>query len=113
MVGEIWTIEERFWSGGVHHYRAAMHPECVMAFQAPVGILAGPQIIESIESAPRWASLRMSERQMVHPVPDVVILAYQAEATRPDVPPYSAYCTSTYVRTGDEWRLVQHQHSPA
>jgi hypothetical protein len=40
------------------------------------------------------------------------MLAYMAEATREDADPYGAYCTSTYRRESDRWRLIQHQQTP-
>jgi hypothetical protein len=110
---EIWVTEEQFWLGGADHYRTAMHPDCMMAFQAPAGILVGRQIIEAINRAPRWASVVMVDRRMTRPVPGVIALAYKAQATRGDDAPYDAYCTSTYVHGEDGWRLIQHQHSAA
>ena len=41
-----WALEERFWTGGAAHYAAALHPDCVMAFPPPAGLLAGPAIAE-------------------------------------------------------------------
>ena len=61
--GTIWSLEERFWAGGDDHDRSALDPECVMAFPAPAGIIAGARIAESLAGAPRWSSVAMSERR--------------------------------------------------
>ena len=110
---EIWSLEERFWLGGVDAFRRHMHPECTMAFQAPVGILTGAGIVASLKEAPRWASVEMDERHVSRPASDAVVLAYRARAFRDGSPPYGAYCTSVYVRLQDRWQLVQHQQTPA
>ncbi len=108
----IWSLEEQFWTGGEDHYRRALDPKCVMAFPAPAGIIAGPRIAETLKGAPRWSSVSMTERHTVRPSPDIVVIAYQAQGRREDAAPYGAYCTSTYRRSTDGWRLVQHQQTP-
>jgi hypothetical protein len=110
---EVWDLEERFWLAGIDHFQAEMHPDCIMAFAAPVGILTGPSIVASLQGAPRWSSVDLGERHVLRPMPDTVVVAYHARATRDGSPAYSAYCTSTYIRAQDGWRLVQHQQTPA
>jgi ketosteroid isomerase-like protein len=85
-----------------------------MAFPAPAGIIAGPEIVRSLADAPRWASVRMTETQVARPADDLLVLAYRAEGRRDGATPYRAYCTSTYRLTDDgRWRLVQHQQTPS
>lgn len=109
----LWSLEERFWTGGEDHYARTLDAECVMAFPPPAGILAGGRrIAESLKGAPRWSSIAMSERHVSRPTSDVGILAYKARGERDGAAPYEAYCTSTYRRDGDGWRLVQHQQTP-
>jgi hypothetical protein len=78
----IWSLEERFWTGGEEHYRGTLDPECVMAFPGPPGILAGTRIIEALRGAPRWSSVSMTERQTGHPSPEIVVVAYRAGTPR-------------------------------
>lgn len=54
----------------------------------------------------------MEERVLGRSGDSVAVLAYRAEARRAEDGPYRAYCTSTYVRSGDGWKLVQHQQTP-
>ena len=110
---EAWAMERAFWTGGAERYREAIDPACVMAFPAPAGIVAGPEIVRSLADAPRWASVRTIEPQVARPGDDVLVLAYKAEGRREGAAPYVAYCTSTYRRSGGRWRLVQHQQTPA
>ncbi len=111
---DAWRMEERFWTGGEDHYREALDPACVMAFPPPAGIVQGPGIAESLVGAPRWASVAMAEKHACRPSDDLLVLAYEALGQRDGVAgPYHAYCTSTYRRVGDRWRLIQHQQTPA
>ena len=109
---EAWAMEREFWTGGAEHYREAIDPACVMAFPAQAGIIARPEIARSLADAPRWASVHMTETQVARPDDDLLLLAYKAEGRREGAAPYSAYCTSTYHRSGGRWRLVQHQQTP-
>ena len=108
----VWALEERFWTGDEAFYGATLAPECVMAFPAPAGIMVGAQIIEGLKAAPRWSAVALDERRTVRPAPGLVVIAYRAAGIREGADPYRAYCTSTYGRTPDGWRLVQHQQTP-
>ena len=110
---ELWDLERRFWTEGSEHYCAALHPESVMVFVEPAGILSGDEIIEQVEAADRWRDVEMTERTLTRPSPDVAVLAYRATARREGTDPYSCGCSSTYLRDGGEWKLVQHQQTPA
>lgn len=107
-----WTEEELFWIGGEEHYRKMLDDGCIMVFPAPAGIIAGPDIARSLKNAPRWAAVEMTNQHVRRSSPDVLVLAYKAEATREGADPYAAYCTSTYRRESDLWRLIQHQQTP-
>jgi hypothetical protein len=108
-----WDIERQLWTGGGVAYRRLVDPQCVMAFPAPGGLMRFDAIMASIDKMPRWSSVEMSDRMMTHPAKDVTVLAYKARGRREDEKPYDAFCTSTYWRSGEGWRLVQHQQSPA
>ncbi|AFL52975.1 hypothetical protein CO676_08190 [Sinorhizobium sp. BJ1] len=107
---EAWELERRLWLEGAGAYQHLLDDECLMAF-APVGILVGVEIIRALDGAPRWKNVEMTEQRSARPNDSVLVLAYRAEARRePDVF-YAAYCTSTYARTGEDWRLIQHQQA--
>lgn len=109
----IWKLEEDLWTGGTARFREALDDACLMAFPAPVGILAGRQpILDSLEGAPRWASVTMTERKIAQPADGIIVLAYRAEGHRESDAVYRVYCSSTYHRDADRWRLVQHQQTP-
>lgn len=109
---QVWKSEERLWLEGAAAYEDLLHPECVMAFSPPVGIMQGIKIAESIRHAPRWKSVTMTRRSVCRSK-GVIVLAYHARGERDTGDPYLAYCTSTYVQREDGWQIVQHQQTPA
>jgi hypothetical protein len=112
MDDDVWRLEELLWIGTLGEFKQATHPACTMAFAAPVGIMTGAEILQSLQGVPRWTSVTMRERQESRPADGVVVLAYEAEGEREGDPPYCAICTSTYARGDGVWRLVQHQQTP-
>ena len=78
----IWSLEEQFWMEAAIYYQSALDPECIMGFPAPVGIIVGKAILESLAQAPRWAAIEMGECGLVRPTPDLIALGYRARATR-------------------------------
>ncbi|MCV0397118.1 MAG: nuclear transport factor 2 family protein [Rhizobiaceae bacterium] len=111
MVADPWRSEERLWLEGAGAYEELLHPECVMVFMEPVGIMTGQAIPESLAGAPRWDGVEMEARTRVDGGPDVVVLAYRAKATRRGET-YQALCSSTYVRSDGNWVILQHQQTP-
>jgi hypothetical protein len=108
----IWSLEERFWIAGESHYRSALDPECIMGFPAPVGIMKGNAILQSLAQAPRWSSVEISERHIVRPTSDLIALGYRARGNRTGAEPYEALCTSSYRATAGGWKLFQHHQTP-
>ena len=108
----IWAAERALWTEGADRFRETLASDCVMAFAEPVGILQGREtIIATLEHAPRWRSVAMTDTRTA--VSDaVVVLAYRALALRDGSPDYRALCTSTYSRAPTGLRLLQHQQTP-
>ncbi|MEZ0000918.1 hypothetical protein ABIA18_002715 [Sinorhizobium fredii] len=108
---EAWKRERRLWLEGAGVYQQLLDDECLMAF-APVDIIGGVEIIRALDGAPRWLDVAMTEQRSARPNNSVLVLAYRADAQRETNVSYTAYCTSTYARTGEDWRLIQHQQTP-
>jgi hypothetical protein len=108
----IWSQEEQFWMAGEAHYRSALDPECIMGFPAPIGIMRGKAILQSLAQAPRWSSVEMSERHVVRPTSDLIALGYRARGNRAGADPYEAFCTSSYRATIGGCKLFQHHQTP-
>ena len=108
-----WEVERGFWLEGAPRFRAWMAKDCVMAFPSPVGIMTGEAILDAVDRMPRWDDVALSATTFSRVAADAVVLAYRAEGKRAGQDPYRVYCTSTYHRGPDGWRLIQHQHTPA
>ena len=108
----LWAFEERFWTGGEDHYRSTLDPACIMAFPAPVGIMSGSAIVQSLVGAPRWSSVAFSDRKVARPNAQTIVLGYRAVGQREGSKPYEAYCTSSYRGSESGWKLFQHQQTP-
>ena len=111
--GEFWEVERGLWLGGAAAFRRWVAAECLMVFPAPVGILVGPAILESLAGAPRWERVDFGEKTLRRSGEAAVVLAYRAEAVRPGGATHLALCSSTYVDEAGDWWLVQHQQTPA
>ncbi|PWW02148.1 uncharacterized protein DUF4440 [Hoeflea marina] len=105
-------LERRLWLEGSPAYEEILAPDCIMAFAAPVGILRGAAIHQSLKALPRWDDVEISETDLAQPDDSTLVHAYRAVGHREGDAPYRAYCTSTYRRTGEGWCLIQHQQTP-
>src|SRR5437764_10077135 len=109
MSDAIWQSERRLWLEGSNAYVELLHPECIVVFGEPIGIIKGDAITESVRNAPRWTQVEMTHRSTSSQGDDTMVIAYRAEAQRGSAAPYRAYCSSTYVRRDRAWRIIQHQ----
>ncbi len=108
---KLWKLEKRFWLDGPEFYESSMASNAHMVFPAPVGILAGEEIVEGLHQGPRWNSVDFDDRSATQ-LGDAVVLTYKATGARDGDEPYVALCGSTYVRQADEWLLLSHQQTP-
>jgi hypothetical protein len=112
---DLFRIEEGFWVAGEDHFSRHVDDRCLLAFpQAGQmhGLYSREQIAKSAKVPNRWRDLKMSNRQILQPMPEVALISYQAEVLRADGQPYVALISSGYVNKIDGWKLVFHQHSP-
>lgn len=109
----IWSFEESLWVGDRKHYHDLIDDECVMVLPQAPFVFAGVDAKEAVAHTPRWASVTLSDRQVMRPQEGLIVIAYSAQAEREGISPYQASCTTTMRRLGpDEWRVVQHQQTP-
>ncbi len=105
-----WELERRFWLEGSTTYATLLDPECLMAFPG-IGVMRSADILASLKDAPRWVSVRITQRTIGRPSKSVMVLGYKAEGQREGATPYLAFCTSTYRADEHRWRLVQHKQT--
>jgi len=109
----VWAFEESLWTGDADHYRQSIDDDCRMVLPAHPYVFDGEAAIAAVSATPRWTEVALSETSIARPEEGLIVVAYKAEASKPDAAPYVAWCTSTYRRLGhEEWRVVQHQQTP-
>jgi hypothetical protein len=108
----IWRFEESLWLGDADTYRTLIDEECVMALPAQPFVFDAKAAIEAVAHTPRWSEVRFSDKRVQRPEEGLIVIAYQAEASREDET-YKAYCTTSMRRRGHEdWLVVQHSQLP-
>jgi len=108
----IWSFEESLWTASPEHYRESIDDQCLMVLPAHPFVFTGEQSIAAVSQTPRWERVALTGRQVARPQEGLIVIAYQAQATRGEER-YAAFCTSTYRRLEhDVWRVVQHQQTP-
>lgn len=109
MLEDRWNDEQAWWLRGAAEARLHSHPAAIMVFAH--AILQGEAIFAALDRAPgRWAAVEMTDRTSVEGE-DCIVLAYRARARREDGSTYEALCSSTWVRQGQGWRIIQHQQT--
>lgn len=110
MADELWREEREFWLAGVAEAARRLDGACLIAL-SPMGILDRAGTVAALQSGPRWQEVTLSERASIE-TDDVCVLAYRATARRAGAETYRALCTTTWIRRGGDWRILQHQQTP-
>jgi Domain of unknown function (DUF4440) len=97
-------------AGGAY-YRERLTDDALMAF--PFGVLTREATIEAMDAAPPWKRFEIRDPRVVVLGPDSGVVVYAVTAQRAGAEPYAAVVSSTFVRSGDGWKLAFHQQSPA
>lgn len=108
MTEERWADEEAWWTMGAAEAGLRAHPSCVAVLDGR--LLQGADMLGAIDAWGAWDSVQMTDRRMAEGE-DCVVLAYAAVARRDDGSDFAALCTSTWVRQGDDWQIVQHHRT--
>ena len=82
--GELWALEERFWTEGADSARHMTAKDAVFVFPYPAGILQGDSLWRESDVAQRWRSVVMTERYFKQEK-DVAVLAYRVSAERSSI----------------------------
>lgn len=110
------ALEEQGWQSlsngtAARFYQEHLTEEAIMMLPI-VGMLDRQSIIDGMESTRAWDWFRLEHVRLL-PLGDTsATLAYTATAGRKDRPEYRALMSSTYVRSGNTWKLAFHQQTP-
>ncbi|MCZ4297989.1 nuclear transport factor 2 family protein [Henriciella marina] len=109
---QLWEVEKQLWTGPAENYDRLMAQDCVMVFPLPAGILSRDAIIETVRLAPRWDDVELDSVSETQSNDTTITLAYVGRGLKGS-DTYEAYCSSTYILVDGDWRIVQHQQTPA
>lgn len=109
---ELLGIERGFWTGDSAYYEANADMECLVAFPQMAQAMTNAALAETAKKPNRWRDLDIKLKGMVEPGSDIVMLTYEARATRENGEPYAALVSTGYVHRADGWKMMFHAQTP-
>lgn len=109
---ELLDIEKGFWTGDEAFFAANADTECLVAFPRMARTMSNAELAGTAKKSNRWRSLDIALKGMVEPGSDIVMLTYEARATREDGEPYAALVSTGYVHRANGWKMMFHAQTP-
>jgi len=109
---ELLGIERGFWTGDSAYYEANADMECLVAFPQMAQAMTNTALAKTAKKPNRWRDLDIKLKGMVEPGSDIVMLTYEARATRENGEPYAALVSTGYVHRADGWKMMFHAQTP-
>src|SRR5690606_37119381 len=105
---ELLEIEKGFWTLGEAYFKAHADRECLVGVAGMAQAMSNADLAATAADSDRWRDLRIDLKGKVEPGSDVVMLTYEAHATRGDGQPHGGLASSGYVRRADGWKMMFH-----
>lgn len=102
------AIDRRLASGRGAEYAEVLHDDAVVI--VPGMVLSKDACVEAMDASPGWDAFELDDPRLVET--DATATIVYAFSGQRDATSYRATLSSTYVRDGEEWRLLLHQHTP-
>lgn len=109
---ELLDLEKGFWTGDSTYFAAHADVECLVAFPEMAKAIANADLAKTATKPNRWRNLDIRLKGMVEPGSDIVMLTYEAHATRESGEPYAALVSTGYVHRADGWKMMFHAQTP-
>jgi hypothetical protein len=112
---KLFAIEEGFWLKGEDYFLEHVDERCLLAFpqmREMHGVHSREAVAATAKHPNRWSDVEISDRQLLRPADEVVLISYRVDGRQGDGKPYAALIGSAYAKRGDGWKLAFHQHSP-
>ncbi|RTM04149.1 MAG: hypothetical protein EKK31_17320 [Hyphomicrobiales bacterium] len=109
---ELLEIERGFWTGDSAYYEANADVECLVAFPQMAQAMANADLAKTATKPNKWRDLDIKLKGMVEPGSDIVMLSYEARATRENGESYAALVSTGYVHRADGWKMMFHAQTP-
>ncbi|TIV21346.1 MAG: hypothetical protein E5W02_11375, partial [Mesorhizobium sp.] len=94
------------------YYEANADVECLVAFPQMAKAMTNAELARTASKPNRWRDLDIKLKGMVEPGSDIVMLTYEARATRENGEPYAALVSTGYVHRADGWKMMFHAQTP-
>ncbi len=109
---ELLELEKGFWTGDAGFYAANADAECLVAFPGMAQTMSNAELSKTAAKPNRWRDLEIEIKGMVEPGSDIVMLTYEAHATRENGDPYAALVSTGYVHRVNGWKMMFHSQAP-
>ncbi len=109
---ELLELERGFWTGDSAFYAANADTECLVAFPQMAQAMSNAELAETAKNPNRWRNLEIELKGIVEPGSDIVMLTYEARATRENGEPYAALVSTGYVHRVNGWKMMFHSQTP-
>ena len=87
---DLLELERGFWTGDKAYFAANADAECLVAFPEMAQAMSNADLAETAKKPNQWRDLDIEVKGMVEPGSDIVMLTYEAHATRPNGEAYAA-----------------------
>ncbi|RWM26947.1 hypothetical protein [Mesorhizobium sp.] len=109
---ELLDLEKGFWTGDSAYFAAHADVECLVAFPEMAKAMPNADLAKTATKPNRWRDLDIKLKGMVEPGSDIVMLTYEAHATRESGESYAALVSTGYVHRADGWKMMFHAQTP-
>ncbi|MER8954055.1 hypothetical protein NKH98_15190 [Mesorhizobium sp. M0833] len=109
---ELLDIERGFWSGDADYFKANADTECLVAFPQMARVMSNTDLAETATDPNRWRDLDIDLKGIIEPGSDIVMLTYEARATRQNGEAYAALVSTGYVHRVNGWKMMFHAQTP-
>ncbi|MER8391186.1 hypothetical protein NKH10_04660 [Mesorhizobium sp. M1340] len=109
---ELLDIERGFWSGDADYFKANADTECLVAFPQMARVMSNSDLAETATDRNRWRDLDIDLKGIIEPGSDIVMLTYEARATRQNGEAYAALVSTGYVHRVNGWKMMFHAQTP-
>ncbi|MER8506615.1 hypothetical protein [Mesorhizobium sp. M0199] len=109
---ELLDIEKGFWTGDADYFKANADTECLVAFPQMARVMSNADLAKTATEPNRWRDLDIDLKGIIEPGSDIVMLTYEARATRQNGEAYAALVSTGYVHRVNGWKMMFHAQTP-
>ncbi|MER9389821.1 hypothetical protein [Mesorhizobium sp. M0435] len=109
---ELLDIEKGFWTGDADYFKANADTECLVAFPQMARVMSNADLAKTATEPKRWRELDIDLKGIIEPGSDIVMLTYEARATRQNGEAYAALISTGYVHRVNGWKMMFHAQTP-